>query len=44
MHLPPVVFAYGDMTRAARVTHDDIRRMDPGFARLYELTVGSMVA
>ena len=36
MHLPPVAFAYDYMTRTGRVTHDDIRRMDPEFARAYE--------
>ena len=36
MDLPPVAFAYDYMTRTGRVTHDDIRRMDPGFARAYD--------
>ena len=36
MHLSPVAFAYDYMTRTGRVSHDDIRRMDPDFARAYE--------
>jgi len=40
-HLPPVAFAYDYMTRTGRVSHDDIRRMDPEFARLYEVLAGS---
>ena len=36
MGLPPIAFAYDYMTRTGRVTHDDIRRMDPDFARAYD--------
>lgn len=36
MGLLPVAFAYDYMTRTGRVTHDDIRRMDPDFAQAYE--------
>jgi anthraniloyl-CoA monooxygenase len=36
MGLSPVAFAYDYMTRTGRVTHDDIRRMDPDFVRAYE--------
>lgn len=36
MGLPPVAFAYDYMVRTGRVTHDDIRRMDPGFAQAYD--------
>lgn len=44
MHLPPVAFAYDYMTRTGRVSHDDIRRMDPDFARSYEIMSGSVSA
>ena len=36
MHLSPVQFAYDYMTRTGRISHDDIRRMDPVFAANYE--------
>ena len=36
MGLPPIAFAYDYMTRTGRVTHDDIRRMDPDFAKAYD--------
>ena len=36
LHLPPVAFAYDYMTRTGRVSHADIRRMDPAFAQAYE--------
>ena len=36
MGLSPVAFAYDYMTRTGRVTPEDIRRMDPAFARSYE--------
>lgn len=44
MGLSPVAFAYDYMTRTGRVTHDDIRRMDPGFARAYEDLVDAVPA
>lgn len=44
MHLTPVAFAYDYMTRTGRLSHQDISRMDPDFAHLYESTVGSVSA
>lgn len=36
MHLDPVSFAYDYMRRTGQVSHDDLRRRDPGFAAAYE--------
>ena len=44
MGLPPIAFAYDYMTRTGRVTHDDIRRMDPDFARSYDNLVHAAAA
>ena len=44
MDLPPVAFAYDYMTRTGRVSHADIRRMDPDFARSYEACAAAAIA
>ncbi len=43
MHLSPLAFAYDYMTRTGRVSHNDIRRMDPAFASAYE-SLGTVTA
>jgi len=36
MHLRPIELAYALMTRSGRVSHEDLRRRDPGFIERYE--------
>jgi len=40
-HLDPVAFAYSYFQRTGRVSHEDLRRMDPAFIAEYEATHGS---
>lgn len=36
LHLDPISFAYSYLRRTGRVSHEDVKRRDPGLARAYE--------
>jgi anthraniloyl-CoA monooxygenase len=40
MHLDPLAFAYSYFRRTGKVSHEDLRRMDPAFVAAYEAAPG----
>ena len=40
-HLDPLAFAYSYFQRTGRMSHEDLRRMDPAFIANYEAAHGS---